>query len=114
MLRGQLKRQRQHSEKGYRGKPRQCSGFHVASCVRVCESRGRFSRLPQERSGWVRLSERSLSLKRLVSRQIVLWMPCQTVLSLAIHRSLATGFLERRATQKPAAREKPHDDLCGL
>src|SRR5438552_10851174 len=33
------------------------------------------SKLPQERSGWVRLSERSLSLKRPVSRQIVLWMP---------------------------------------
>jgi len=26
----------------------------------------------------------SLSLKRLVSRQIVLWMPCQTVLSRAV------------------------------
>src|SRR5438128_10044494 len=39
------------------------------------------SKLPQERSGWVRLSGISLCLKRLVSRQIVLWMPCQTVLS---------------------------------
>src|SRR5439155_22251048 len=55
-------------------------GFHVASCVRVCEGPVQ-SKLPQERSGWVRLSGISLCLKRLVSRQIVLWMPCQTVLS---------------------------------
>src|SRR5438876_1283676 len=60
----------------------ECSGFHVASCVRVCESKGRFSRNYRRRgSGSVRLSERSLSLKRPVSRQIVLWMPCQTAVS---------------------------------
>jgi hypothetical protein len=35
----------------------------------------------QERSGWVRLSGISVCLRRLVSRQIVLWMPCQTALS---------------------------------
>src|SRR2546427_7320396 len=54
--------------------------FMLPPCVRVCEGPVQ-SKLPQERSGWVRLSERSLSLKRLVSRQIVLWMPCQTALS---------------------------------
>src|SRR6266566_8184433 len=39
------------------------------------------SKLPQERNGWVRLSGTTLHLKRLVSSQIVLWMPCQTALS---------------------------------
>src|SRR5437899_572307 len=54
------------------------------------------SKLPQERSGWVRLSGTSLCLKRLVSRQIVLWMPCQTVLSRLYHHGPARfclGFL---------------------
>jgi len=39
-----------------------------SDCVRVCEGPVQ-SKLPQERSGWVRLSGTSLCLKRLVSSQ---------------------------------------------
>jgi len=59
------------------------------------ELKGRVqSKLPQERSGWVRLSGISLCSKRLVSIKLLRvgrWMPCQTGASVAATRMNAQG-----------------------